>query len=66
MTGKRKEQRGPDAAEREQRANLFALCRAARRKHHPCGGVKMKERGESKEQREKTSFRVNVGERGNL
>ena len=29
-----------DAAEREQRANLFALCRAARRKSHPCGGLK--------------------------
>jgi len=22
---------------------LFALCRAAKRKHHPCGGVKRKE-----------------------
>ena len=30
-----------DAAEREQRTSLLVLCRAARRKHYPCGGVKL-------------------------
>ena len=41
MNSKFNIQNSTDAAEREQRANLFALCRAARRKSHPCGGLKL-------------------------
>ena len=42
QNSKFKIQNSTDAAEQVQRTSLLGLCRAARRKHHPCGGVKFK------------------------